>query len=248
MKWHFQFTPHDVWDFDGNTQIFLVDTLVDGKKVKAIAQPNRNGFFYVLDRATGKFLRASQYVEQQNWTKGIDEHGRPMVDPAAMPQTDPKNRVCPSNLGGMNGAWTGAYDPRLDVVFVPSIEACQMYQKGLATYAKGVPYMGGFPQTVDANAGKSYGLVSAIDVKTGKVKWRYRDSRPMMAGAVSTAGGVVFTSNMSGEALALDSASGKKLWSFRMGGAGRGLDAAGRRQPVRVHAELIEPLWSKRTP
>ena len=222
LKWHFQFTPHDVWDFDGNTQIFLVDTVADGKKVKAIVQPNRNGFFYVLDRTNGKFLRATQYVEQQNWTKGIDEHGRPSVDPAALPQTDPKTRTCPSNLGGMNGAWTGAYDPRMDVVFVPSIEACQMYQKGIATYAKGVPFMGGLPQTVDANTGKSYGLVSAIDVKTGKIKWRYRDARPMMSGAVSTAGGVVFTSNMSGEALALDSASGKKLWSFRMGGSGRG--------------------------
>jgi glucose dehydrogenase len=97
-----------------------------------------------------------------------------------------------------------------------------MFQKGVAAYAKGIPFMGGMPQTVDANAGKSYGLISAIDVRTGKVKWRYRDAKPMMSGAVTTAGGVVFASNMSGEALALDSASGRKLWSFRMGGAGRG--------------------------
>lgn len=222
MKWHFQFTPHDVWDYDGNTQIFLVDTVFDGKPVKAIAQANRNGYFYLLDRASGKFLRATQYVEQLTWAKGVDAKGRPMVDPAAMPQDNPTARVCPSNLGGMNGAWTGAYDPATSLVYAPSIEACQQYAKGIAVYVKGIPFMGGMPNTVDANAGKAYGLLSAIDVRTGAVKWRYRDSRPMMAGVAATAGGVLFTSSQQGEALAFDQATGKKLWSFRMGGAGRG--------------------------
>lgn len=222
MKWHFQFTPHDVWDYDGNTQIFLVDTMYDGKKVKAIAQPNRNGYFYLLDRTTGKFLHAAQYVEQLNWAKGIDDKGRPIVDPAAMPQDNPTMRVCPSNLGGMNGSWTGAYDPKTNLVFAPSIESCQKYQKGIVTFVKGIPFMGGFPDTVDANDGKSYGLLTAIDVSTGKVKWRYRDDKPMMSGVVTTAGGVLFTGNMRGEALAFDQATGKKLWSFRMGGATRG--------------------------
>ena len=222
MKWHFQFTPHDVWDYDGNTQIFLIDTEIDGKKVKALAQPNRNGYFYVLDRTNGKFLRASQYIEQLNWAKGIDKNGRPIVNPDAMPQENPTMRVCPSNLGGMNGSWTGAYDPKTGLVFAPSIEACQKFQKGIVTFVKGIPFMGGMPDTVDANDGKSYGLLSAIDVKTGKVKWRYRDPKPMMGGVVATAGGVLFTSNMRGEALAFDQATGKKLWSFRMGGAGRG--------------------------
>ncbi len=222
MKWYFQFTPHDVWDYDGNTQIFLIDTEFGGKKVKAIAQPNRNGYFYLLDRTNGQFLRATQYIEQLNWAKGIDAKGRPMVDPAAMPQENPTMRVCPSNLGGMNGSWSGAFDPKAGLVYAPSIEACQKYQKGLVTFVKGIPFMGGMPQTVDANDGKSYGLLSAIDVKTGKVKWRYRDAKPMMSGVVTTAGGVLFTANMRGEALALDQATGKKLWSFRMGGAARG--------------------------
>ena len=222
LKWHFQFTPHDVWDYDGNTQLFLVDTVLDGKPAKVIAQPDRNGYFYLLDRVTGRFLRATQYVEQLTWAKGIDAKGRPIVDPAAMPQDNPSARVCPSNLGGMNGSWTGAYDPATGLVYAPSIEACQQYAKGIAVYVKGIPFMGGAPNTVDANAGKAYGLVSAIDVKTGKVKWRYRDPRPMMAGVVSTAGGVLFTSNQEGQALALDQATGKRLWSFRMGGGGRG--------------------------
>lgn len=222
MKWYFQFTPHDVWDYDGNTQIFLVDTEIDGKKVKALAQPNRNGFFYLLDRTNGKFLRATQYIEQLNWAKGIDANGRPIVNPDAMPQDEPTMRVCPSNLGGMNGSWTGAYDPRTGFVYAPSIEACQKFQKGIVTFVKGIPFLGGMPDTVDANTGKAYGLLTAVDVKTGKVKWRYRDARPMMSGVVTTAGGVLFTANMRGEALAFDQATGKKLWSFRMGGAARG--------------------------
>jgi alcohol dehydrogenase (cytochrome c) len=222
MKWYFQFTPHDVWDYDGNTHIFLVDTTIDGKPVKALVQPNRNGYFYVLDRTNGKFLRATQYVEQLNWAKGIDAKGRPQVNPEALPLDNPTARICPSNLGGMNGSWTGAYDPAQGLVFAPSIEACQNYVKGIAVYVKGIPYMGGMPKPVDADAGKAYGLLSAIDVATGKVKWRYRDPKPMMSGVVSTDGGVLFTSTMEGEALALDQKTGERLWSFRMGGAGRG--------------------------
>jgi alcohol dehydrogenase (cytochrome c) len=222
MKWHFQFTPHDVWDFDGNNQLFLVDTVVDGKPVKALAQPNRNGYFYLLNRTNGRFLRASQYVEQLNWSKGVDAKGRPMVDPAAMPQDNPTMRVCPSNMGGMNGSWTGAYDPARKLAYVPSIEACQLQQKGIAVYAKGIYFVGGAPQPIDADQGKAYGLLSAVDVATGQVKWRYRDPRPMMGGVVATAGGVLFTSTAEGEAIALDQATGQRLWSFRMGGVGRG--------------------------
>ena len=222
MKWYFQFTPHDMWDFDGNTQLFLVDTWYNGRKVKALAQPNRNGYFYLLDRTTGKFLRATQYVEQLDWAKGVDAKGRPIVDLTAYPGEKGSRRVCPSNMGGMNGAWTGAYDPSANLIFVPTVEACQTISKGIAVYVKGIPYYGGMPNMVDALAGKSYGTISAIDVATGQVKWRYRDPQPMMAGAVSTAGGVIFTSTYGGEAIALDQKTGERLWSFRMGGSGRG--------------------------
>jgi len=85
LKWHFQFTPHDLWDYDGNTQLFLIDTEFGGKPVKAIAQPNRNGYFYLLDRNTGKYLRATRYVDQITWASGIDKKGRPIVNPRATP-------------------------------------------------------------------------------------------------------------------------------------------------------------------
>lgn len=225
-KWHYQFTPHDVWDFDGNSHIFLVDVEIDGKPVKAIAQPNRNGFFYLLDRSTGKFLFAKQYAEQLNWAKGFDEKGRPIVDPAAKPMETPDMRVCPGNLGGLNGAWTAAYSPLTKLAYVPSVEACQRYAKGIAVKMKGLPLLGGMPEALDVNEGKAYGILSAIDVATGAIKWRYKDADPMMGGAMTTAGGVVFSSTLDGHALALDAGTGAELWRFRMGGAGRGQPVA----------------------
>lgn len=220
MKWYFQFTPHDLWDYDGNTQLFLVDITRDGRDIKAIVQPNRNGYFYTINRETGEFLDAEPYIEQINWAT-IDERGRPIVNPEAVPKEGSDFRTCPSNLGGMNGAWTGALNPTLGLVYVPSIEACQIYEKGIDLYIEGQPYMGGMPETVDANEGKSYGHLSAIDYQTGNIAWRYRDDDPMMAGVVSTAGGVIFTGNQQGYALALDSNTGEVVWKFKMGGGVR---------------------------
>lgn len=220
LKWHFQFTPHDVWDYDGNTQIFLVDADWDGRARKLLVQANRNGFFYVLDRETGEFLRATAYVEQVNWAS-IGADGRPVVNPKAVPVEKPTERVCPSNLGGMNGAWTGAYNPSLGLAFIPSIEACQRFVKGIVTFIKGVPFMAGLPETLDVNEGKAYGHISAVDVASGEIRWRYRDPLPMMGGVVSTAGGVVISGTLDGHALALNAANGEELWRFRMGGGMR---------------------------
>ena len=220
MKWYFQFTPHDLWDYDGNTQLFLVDATVKGKTIKAIAQANRNGYFYLLDRKTGKFLQATQYVEKLNWAT-IDKNGRPIVSPNALPSEDPKHVVCPSNLGGMNGAWTGAFNPDLGLAFIPAMETCQTVAKGLAVYTKGMPFLGGLPDNADIAKGNSYGDLNAIDVSTGAVKWRYKDANPMMGGALSTAGGVVFTGNLTGDALALDAKTGELVWRFHMGGGVR---------------------------
>ena len=219
-KWHFQYTPHDLWDYDGNTHIFLVDVERNGTTVKAVAQANRNGYFYLIDRENGEFLLAEPYVEQVNWAT-IDDSGRPVVNPAALPKLEPTERVCPSNFGGMNGSWTGAYNPGLGLAYIPVVEACQLFVKGIVAFIKGIPYLGGLPEAVDAMEGKAYGHLSAIDVATGKVRWRHRDAYPMMGGVLSTAGGVVFTGNLTGSALALDAATGEQLWSFRMGGGVR---------------------------
>ena len=227
--WHFQFTPHDVWDYDGNTQLFLVDVERDGKTIPAIVQANRNGFFYILDRATGAFIDGTIYVEELNWAT-LDENGRPVVNELANPTEEPDYRVCPSNLGGMNGAWTGAYNPDLELAYIPTVESCQHYQKGITIFQRGQAFTGGTPIPVDVQNGVAHGHVSAIDVNTGEVRWRYMDDDPMMGGALSLAGGVVFTGNQEGFALALDAATGELLWKFRMGGGMRS-------QPVAYRAE-----------
>lgn len=214
--WHFQFTPHDVWDYDGNTQIFLVDIERNGETRKAIVQPNRNGFFYIIDRTDGSFIAASSYVEELTWAT-MGEDGRPVVDPRANPVEEPTFRVCPSNAGGMNGAWTAALNPDLGLAFVPVIESCQLYQKGIVGFVKGLAFMGGDPIELDVQSGKAHGHVSAIDINTGEVRWRFMDPNPMMGGVVSTAGGVIFTGNQEGYALAIDASDGSELWRFRMG-------------------------------
>ncbi|TDJ38658.1 MAG: PQQ-dependent dehydrogenase, methanol/ethanol family [Gammaproteobacteria bacterium] len=220
QKWYFQFTPHDVWDYDGNSHIFLVDTTVDGTPRKLIAQANRNGFFYLIDRSDGSFVKGKPYLEQLNWAT-LDANGRPVVNPRAMPTDEPTERTCPSNLGGTNGAYTGSFDPALGLVFVSTIESCQAFAKGISVFVEGIPYLGGLPELVDAAAGKSYGNFVAIDASTGDVRWRARERYPMMAGALSTRGGVVFSGTLDGEAVAYESKTGKVLWRFRMGGGVR---------------------------
>jgi alcohol dehydrogenase (cytochrome c) len=220
QKWHFQFTPHDVWDYDGNSHIFLVDATVDGTPRKLIAQANRNGFFYLIDRSDGSFVKGKAYLEQVNWAT-LDAQGRPVVNPGAMPVDQPTERTCPSNLGGTNGAYTGSFDPALGLVFVSTIESCQAFAKGISVFVEGLPYLGGLPELIDAAEGTSYGNFVAIDASTGDVRWRARERYPMMAGALSTRGGVVFSGTLDGEAVAYESKTGKELWRFRMGGGVR---------------------------
>jgi len=218
MKWYFQFTPHDVWDYDGNTHLFLVDYEHEGETIKGIVQANRNGFFYALNRETGEFITASAYVEQLNWATSMEADGRPVVDVSMTPSEEPIARICPGAGGGMNGSVSGALNPDLGLAYIPVIESCNQMQKGISVYVEGQQFTGGTFIPVDALDGSAYGHISAIDYQTGEVRWRYQDPEPIMAGVLSTAGGLVFTGSQNGTALALDAATGEKLWSFRIGG------------------------------
>ena len=216
-KWHFQYTPHDVWDYDGNTTIFMADINWQGQERQALLQANRNGYFYILDRVTGEFLSATQYVEQLNWAT-IDENGRPEVDPRAIPQTNPDFRICPGLSGGMNGAYAAALNPDLGLAYIPTIENCMMMRKGISVYVPGQTFMGGGGLESDASRGEDYGHISAIDINTGEVKWRYYDDRQMRAGVVSTAGGVVISGTTDGKIFGLNGETGEELWTFNAGG------------------------------
>ena len=237
MQWYFQFTPHDIWDYDGNTDLFLLTVKRSGEQVKALAQPNRNGYVYVLDRASGRYLHGTQYVDHLNWSKGLDEAGRPIVDPKFVPTAEGKEFICPGSVGGKNGSYTAAYSPRTKLMYVPVIESCWQMKKSTSIFIKGIPFWGGGPGKTQGDDGSSYGHLSAIDPSTGQIAWRYRDEYPMMGGALATAGGVVFTGNLEGYALAFDDTSGELLWKFQTGSSLRGQPVtykAGGRQYVAI--------------
>ena len=221
IKWYFQFTPHDIWDYDGNTDLFLVNVERSGETVKALAQPNRNGYVYVLDRTSGKYLHGTQYVDKLNWSKGLDEAGRPIVDPQFVPTAEGKEFICPGSVGGKNGSYTAAYSPLTKLMYVPVVESCWQMKKSTSIFIKGIPFWGGGPGKTQGDDGSSYGHLSAIDPSTGEIKWRYQDEYPMMGGALATAGGLVFSGNLEGLALAFDAATGEMLWQFQTGSSMR---------------------------
>ncbi len=225
IKWHFQFTPHDVWDYDGNTDLFLVNVVRNGQNVKALAQPNRNGFMYVLDRTTGQFLHGSPYVEQLNWAKGLDEKGRPIVDPKFVPQSEAKEWICPGAPGGKNSAYTASYSQTTKLMYVPVIESCMQMKKAEAMFVQGIPYWGGGWDKTQGDDQSSYGHLSAIDPTTGAVKWRHKEEYPLLGGTLTTAGGLVFTGNQEGYVMAFDDTTGKVLWKFQTGASLRGQPA-----------------------
>ena len=221
IKWYFQFTPHDIWDYDGNTDLFLVNVERSGETVKALVQPNRNGYVYVLDRTSGKYLHGTQYVDKLNWSKGLDEAGRPIVDPQFVPTAEGKEFICPGSVGGKNGSYTAAYSPLTKLMYVPVVESCWQMKKSTSIFIKGIPFWGGGPGKTQGDDGSSYGHLSAIDPSTGEIKWRYQDEYPMMGGALATAGGLVFSGNLEGLALAFDAATGEMLWQFQTGSSMR---------------------------
>ncbi len=237
IKWHFQFTPHDVWDYDGNTDLFLVNVLRNGRPVKALAQTNRNGYLYVLDRTTGAFLHGAQYVDKLNWSTGLNEKGRPMVAPKFTPTAEAKDFICPGSAGGKNGSYTAAYSPLTKLMYVPVIESCMQMKKSAAMFIQGIPYWGGGPGATQGEDQSSYGHFSAIDPTTGAVKWRHTEGYPLMGGTLVTAGGVVFTGNLEGYALAFDDTTGELLWKFQTGASMRGQPITykiGKRQYVAI--------------
>ncbi len=237
VKWYFQFTPHDIWDYDGNTDLFLLNVERSGKTVKALAQPNRNGYLYVLDRTTGRYLHGVQYVDKLNWSKGLDESGRPIVNPQFVPTSEGKEYICPGSEGGKNGSYTAAYSPVTKLMYVPVIESCWQMKKSAATFIQGIPFWGGGPGATQGDDQSSYGHLSAIDPTTGAIKWRYTDAYPLMGGTLTTGGGLVFTGNQDGYAMAFDDTTGELLWRFQTGAGVRGQPATykiGGRQYVAV--------------
>ena len=213
-KWHFQFTPHDVHDWDAVQVMVLVDREYEGKQRKLLITANRNGFYYVLDRVTGEFLHANAFVKQ-TWAERIDEKGRPIRVPGKEPTKD-GNHVYPTVGGGTN--WMSpTYSPLTGLFYVTAMEGGSMYYKGPGDYTPGTRFWGG--RFVNEHVNDDwYGAVRALNPLTGEKVWEHRTFKPAWAGLLSTAGGVIFAGTDDGYFKALDARTGKQLWYLNVGG------------------------------
>jgi alcohol dehydrogenase (cytochrome c) len=213
LKWHYQFTPHDVWDWDAMAPLVLADAEWQGQRRKLMMQANRNGFFYVLDRTTGKLLLGKPFVKKLTWAKEIGTNGRPVRNPDQEP-TDKGNKICPAVLGAAN-FWSTAFDPSSSLFYVQSIESCGIYLKRGADWEAGRNFMGGSSRSVPGDP--PVHVLRAIDIHTGKIAWELPQigSGESRSGALATASGLVFFGEDSGALMAADSATGKPLWSFQ---------------------------------
>jgi alcohol dehydrogenase (cytochrome c) len=232
-KWGYQYTPNDPYDFDEISEHPIINAKVNGEDRKLVVHAARNGFFYTLDRTNGSFIAGKQYVDELNWTPGLDpKTGKPLnYNPNADVQiyaegshgtrAKPKSeKLCPSNNGGKN--WEpSAYNPELGVLYIPSIEGCNyielieqvdMVDQG-GTVKPRERFTGGAIKTPD----RLYGSLKAVDPTTGETKAAQRLTYPNMAGVLATAGNLVFLGHYDGTFAAYDAKTLNEVWSFNVG-------------------------------
>ncbi|MFO1220418.1 MAG: PQQ-dependent dehydrogenase, methanol/ethanol family [Burkholderiaceae bacterium] len=226
IKWHYQFTPHDAWDYDGVNELVFADMSFGGKKMPVLMQANRNGFFYVLDRANGKLLSANKFIPATNWATDIDlKTGMPNETPGEVKRPGMKRKavdVCPNLIGGKN--WMPmSYDAANGYVYMSTMNLCMDMEGIQSEYKRGTMYLGVNFDLGKIGPGGHPGGVMAWDVAKGKAAWFNKDDMPYSGGMLSTAGGVVFHGDLKGWFKALDAKTGKTLWKFN---AGSGITAA----------------------
>jgi alcohol dehydrogenase (cytochrome c) len=211
LKWHFQFTPHDVWDYDAQETPALIDADWKGKPRKLLVQANRNGFFYVFDRTNGEYLLGQQYVNKITWATGLDPKGRPLRAPNMEPTVEGR-LVYPALVGASNW-YSTSYNPITKLYYVQTNDMGGIFTKIPMEWEAGKRFMGG--SYVPAPGAQR--VLRAIDINTGKAVWSLPQVGTVESwgGVISTAGGVVVFCEDSGALMAADAKSGKPLWSFQ---------------------------------
>ncbi|MBL8173908.1 MAG: PQQ-dependent dehydrogenase, methanol/ethanol family [Bryobacterales bacterium] len=212
LKWHYQFTPHDVHDWDATEDPVLLDINHEGRNVKAVVMANRNGFYYVFERATGKLLHTKAYTKV-SWAKGIGKDGRPILIPGQDP-TPTGNMACPGGGGGHN--WqASAFSPLTGLYYFPTTDGCHTYFVTNHEFVEGAWYQG---STFTGEGHFPAGSILAVDPATGATKWRWPMVSTPTAGTLATAGGLLFSGDREGYLFALDASTGKPLWRRQLGG------------------------------
>ena len=226
LKWHFQFTPHDEFDFDSVQVPVLADIQIGGRPRKVMMWANRNGFWYVLDRTNGEFLLGKPFVKT-NWNDGLDQKGRPIN---VKPVTAEGTLIYPGNQGGTNW-YSPSFSPRTGLFYIPSwMDTYATYIKRPVEYAEGQRFTGALPvmsvrmlqpgPLVNRRLPEEgYGAIQAFDPKTGERRWAFNMADVTESGVLSTAGDVVFAGGREGYFFALDAKTGTLLWKASVGGA-----------------------------
>ncbi|WP_424360295.1 methanol/ethanol family PQQ-dependent dehydrogenase [Methylocystis parvus] len=229
VKWVYQMTPHDEWDYDGINEVILADQNIGGKTVKTAVHFDRNGFAYTLDRTNGELLVAEKYDPATNWATKVDmdksskTYGRPLVVDKYSTQhngedTNTQN-VCPAALGSKDEQ-PASYDPATGLFMVPTNHVCMDYEPFRVSYTAGQPYVGAtlemFPAGKVLGDGTNHtGNFIAWDAKTGKIVWSNKEQFSAWSGAVSTDGGVTFYGTLEGYLKAVDTKTGKELYRYK---------------------------------
>jgi alcohol dehydrogenase (cytochrome c) len=222
LRWHFQFTPHDLHDYDATQIPVLLDAQWDGQPRKLLALANRNGFLYILDRGTGKFLSAKAFGKV-TWTPGIGPDGKPLPltnastgSAVEAKEKEEGERVCPGALG-MTNWYSPSYSPQTKLLYVATSNECDIFTAAPQKYRAGHDFIGSVyvPDPIE----RPRGALKAIDPLTGEIKWEFPYFSNPNGGALSTAGGVVFGGDSDGNFIALDAATGHDLWHVQLGAA-----------------------------
>jgi PQQ-dependent dehydrogenase (methanol/ethanol family) len=217
IVWHYQMTPSDVWDYDSVNEQVLVDLKIGGKTVPALLKADRNGFFYVLNRANGNLISAEPFVFV-NWASHIDKTtGRPVENPAFRPRLDKwAKNICPNLFGGKN--WPPmAFNPDTGLVYIPTFNLCMDLVNREQKYVEGKFYLAQEFDLGVAGPGDYLSEFKAWDPVSQKQAWGIKEDLPYLGGAMTTAGGLVFYGNPHGILKALDAKTGKVLWEFNAG-------------------------------
>jgi alcohol dehydrogenase (cytochrome c) len=214
LKWYFQFTPHDLYDYDATQVPVLIDANWNGTPRKLLLQANRNGFFYVLDRTNGKFFAAKPFGTV-TWATGVGTDGKPIVNTSLKTSAE-GTRVCPGALG-MTNWYAPSYSPETGLFYVATSTECDLFTSSPQPYRAGHDFLGSVyvPDPVE----RPRGALKAIDPLTGSEKWSFPYFSNPNGGALSTGGGVVFAGDSDGNFIALDAKSGHDLWHMQLGAA-----------------------------
>jgi alcohol dehydrogenase (cytochrome c) len=248
LKWHYQFSPHDEFDYDAVQVPVLADMRWQGATRKTLMFANRNGFFYVLDRMNGQFLSGKPFV-RVNWAEGFDKNGRPNRVPGMVPTTE-GTVIYPGNQGGTNW-YNPSFSPRTGLFYIPSwVNYSSLYVKRPQDFVEGRTFGAGgarstVPQGLRTPASnlrkedEGYGAIRAIDPVTGDRKWEFKMADFTDAGILTTASDLLFSGGREGFVYALDARTGALLWKFIVGGqvqSGPMTYSVGGRQYVAVAA------------